>query len=199
MGNLFNKIKWIAGVILIFVLVLTTNLIDKDSFNKLRHSVTTIYEDRVVASNLIFEMTILIQEKEIALAISDSTFFKAKNDTVNQNIENLILRYEKTRLTNEEEEIFDQLKQDLNKLKELEKKYANSGSDNNIAVFKSIDDIVHNLYNLSKVQLKEGRKQMLLSNKTMETIDLFTQVEIIFLIAMALIIQIIILYKPRRE
>ncbi|MEL7005876.1 MAG: chemotaxis protein, partial [Bacteroidota bacterium] len=177
MGNLFNKIKWIAGVILIFVLVLTTNLIDKDSFNKLRHSVTTIYEDRVVASNLIFEMTILIQEKEIALAISDSTFFKAKNDTVNQNIENLILRYEKTRLTNEEEEIFDQLKQDLNKLKELEKKYANSGSDNNIAVFKSIDDIVHNLYNLSKVQLKEGRKQMLLSNKTMETIDLFTQVE----------------------
>jgi hypothetical protein len=53
------------------------------------------------------------------------------------------------------------------------------------------------LYDLSKVQLKEGKRQMSLSEKTMDTIELFTQVEIIFLIVMAVLIQLIVLYQPK--
>ena len=193
--SLINKIKWIAGILLIFIIILTTNLIDKDNFNRLRYSVTTIYEDRIVASDLIFEITILIQEKEMALATEDSLFFTTRNDKINQDIQRFIARYEETKLTSIEEEIFNNLKGEIQNLTGLERKYIGASLQNNTDLFESIDDIIHHLYDLSKVQLKEGRREMLMSNKTMETIDLFTQVEIIFLIFMAVLVQIIILYK----
>lgn len=195
--TLFSKIKWIASVLLVFIIVLTTNLIDQDNFNRLRYSVTTIYENRVVASDLIFEITILIQEKEIALATADSVFFSARNGQVNKDIQGLITRYGETSLTSQENEIYTSLQEELARLSDLEQEYLTSGADNYTNLFKSIDNVVHNLYRLSKVQLEEGKKKMLMSNKTMETIDLFTQVEIIFLIFMAVLVQVIILYKRK--
>jgi hypothetical protein len=197
--EIISKIKWVSGVLLVFVIVLMTNLIDKNNFSKLRYSIATIYEDRIVANDLIFEMSLLIHEKEIAVAMSDSSFFHEKNDKVNQDIQALIERYEQTKLTREEKEIFSDLKNNLTTLEGLEKEFINSGSENKVGLFNGINDIVYNLYDLTKVQLKEGRRQMALSNETMETIDLFTQIEIIFLVLMAILVQIIILYKPRQN
>jgi len=75
-----------------------------------------------------------------------------------------------------------------------------NGRDYNIdKIVTSIDEISLNLYDLSKVQLNEGKRQMILNNKTMENIDLFAQLEIIFLIIMAVLVQIIILYKPKED
>lgn len=196
--TIFSKIKWIAGVLLIFGIILTTNLIDKSNFNQLRDSVTTIYKDRVVASDIIFEITILMQEKEMAFAISDSAFFETQNNKVNHKIQELVANYQQTNVTKKEKEIFNNLQHNLKDLEGLEKKYFNSDLKDNTAIFKTIDDIIHNLYELSKVQLEEGRKQMLLSNKAMKSINLFTQMEIILLIVIAVFIQIIIIYKSKQ-
>ncbi|WP_020530026.1 hypothetical protein [Flexithrix dorotheae] len=197
--KIFNKIKWVAGILLIFVIVLTTNLIDKDNFSRLRNSIVTIYEDRIIAYDLIFEISVLIQEKELAVAMSDSSFFNKNNTKTNQSIQSLIDRYEQTKLTKEEGFTFDRLKKNLQILKGLETAYVESGYSNKENLLKTIDDIVHNLYDLSKVQLKEGKRQMSLSQKTMDSIDLFTRVEIIFLVLMAVLIQIMVLYNPNKE
>lgn len=197
--TLFNKIKWIVGILMVFVIILTTNLIDKDNFNRLRNSVTTIYEDRIVASDLIFEMTILIQEKEIALALSDSLFFSTQNYKIDQKIKDLVSKYEQTKLTSEEQEIFNDLKSGLENLNKAENEYITRGLQDSDHVFKSIDVIVHKLYDLSKVQLKEGRREMLLSNKTVKNINIFTQIEVILLIIMAILVQVIILYEPKKD
>lgn len=197
--TLFNKIKWTAGILLVFAIILTTNLIDKNNFNKLRYSVVTIYEDRIVANDLIFEILLSIREKEIALAIPDSTFFLQRNDKINEGIKNLLEKYEQTKLTNKELKFFDNLKDELKNLESLEKEFINSSFRNDVDLQNIINEIVRNLYDLSKVQLEEGRRQMALSNETMETIDLFTQIEIIFLILMAVLVQIIILYKPKQD
>lgn len=194
---ILNKLKWVAGVLLIFLIVLTTNLIDKDNFTKLRNSVISIYEDRVVASDIIFDIAILMQEKEIAIATSDSSFMGGKNAEYNQKIQDLISRYEQTKLTSREQEVLIRLKDNFDQTIKLEQDLADQ--PDKTALFQRIDAVVHNLYNLSKIQLKEGERQMLMSNKTMETIDLFTKVEIIFLILMAVIIQVIILYKPGKD
>lgn len=195
--NIFNKIRWVAGVLLVFAIVLTTNLIDKDNFRKLRDSVVTIYEDRVVASDLIFEMTILIQEKEVAFATADSSFFPSKNEQANQKLQLLLASFEQTKLTQKEHQILNLFKRELDRLMSLEEAYLNKSQEGTKPLFQAIDQIVHQLYNLSKVQLEEGKRQMKKSNKTMETIDLFTKLEIVFLILMALIVQVIILYKPK--
>jgi len=50
----YNKAKWILGILMVFVLIIATNLIDKNNFLKVRDSVVTIYEDRLVAKDLIF-------------------------------------------------------------------------------------------------------------------------------------------------
>lgn len=184
---------------MVFAIILSTNLIDRDNFNKLRYSVVTIYEDRVVANDLIFEMSLLIREKEIALAASDSAFFLKRNDKINENIQIFIEKFEQTKLTTKEARIFNNLKDEIKTLERLEIEFINSEFRKNIDLLNSIKAIIINLHDLSKVQLEEGRKQMALSNKTMETIDLFTQVEVIFLIVMAVLVQIIILYKPKQN
>lgn len=195
--NFYSKIRWGASILLVFSIVLITNLIDKDNFNQLKYSVTTIFEDRIVANDLLFEISMLIQEKEIAIISTDSLFFQNENIQVNRNINSLIERYEKTKLTDKEQVIFTNLKDNLHFLHELEKEYIVSKRDKGL--LKSINKISQHLYDLSKVQLHEGRQQMLISNKAMSTIELLTQGEIVFLIVMGILIQIIIWYKPKKH
>lgn len=196
--SIANKIRWVASILLILLIVLLTNLIDQDNFSKLRNSVTTIYEDRIVANDLIFEMSTAVQKKEIAVATKDSAFFSTQNGDVNRQIESHIERYEQTKLTEKERETFNDLKEELQTLKKFEQESARSGIFEADKMRSSIDEITNHLSDLSKIQLQEGRKQMSISNKAMNTIDLFTQGEIIFLIVAAVLIQIIILYNPKK-
>lgn len=194
-----TKIKWVASILLVFFIVLATNLIDKNNFDRLRNSVTTIYEDRIVASDLLFDLLMLVQEKEFAFITSDSLFFENKSEANNLAMRELIQRYEQTKLTQREGILLHNLKRELSRLQELEKEYIRLESVDKAAWVSSIDETVQILRDLSKVQLKEGRQQMLMSNKTMDTIDLFTQIEIAFLIMMAILVQVIIFYRPKQE
>jgi len=195
--KLLTKIRWILSISLVFIIVLTTNLIDRENFNKLRYAVTTIYEDRVVSSDLIFEISIRIQEKETAFAVADTTFIRTKNDSVNDEIQELISRYEQTKLTEKEKRIFSNLKEELATLFALEKQYA-VAKEKKAALFLSMDKAMHYLYGLSKIQIEEGQNQMKKGNRAIKAIDLFTQIEIIFLVVMAILVQIIILYNPKK-
>lgn len=195
--SVFNKIKWISGVLLVFFIILATNIIDKDNFNRIRSSIVTIYEDRIVASDLIFEMSLLVQQKEIALLSQDTLFFKEENERVNGEIQQLIAKYEETKLTKEEKRIFEDLKIQLEKLEKEENADGSLALHANEKLFSTINEVVRNLHDLSKVQLKEGQREMARSNRAMETIDLFTQIEIIILVLIAVLIQVLILYNPK--
>ena len=52
---------------------------------------------------------------------------------------------------------------------------------------------------MAKIQLIEGEKQMSISKKAIDKIDLFTSIEIYILIVLAIIVQGIILYTPKKE
>lgn len=75
----YNKIKWVLGILMIFILILSTNLIDRNNFIRVEDSVVTIYEDRIIANDLIFDISKSIHEKEIAIVSSDSSFFTHTN------------------------------------------------------------------------------------------------------------------------
>lgn len=192
--SIFNKIKWVASIMLVFFIVIMTNIVDKDNFSKLSESVTTIYEDRIVASDIIFDTSRLIHQKQIALIANDSVFFQKKNKKINAEINNLIDSYKKTKLTEKEKFIFSEFQDEL---KVLEKQIDNREQSSIKKMNESFTTINQHLIDLSKIQLSESRRQFYISNKVKDSINLFTQVEIIFLIIMAIIIQIIILYKPR--
>lgn len=194
--SIFSKIRWVASILLVFFIVLTTNLIDKSNFNKLSSSVTTIYEDRIVASDLLFEMARLLRKKEMAVISGDKTFPGNENTKLNRELENLIERYRQTKMTEKEKFVFNQLKDELTALMQIEQ---NSRRSEDEKLLKSIEKINQYLYDLSKIQLQESRRHVFISEKAKDTIDLFTQFEVIFLIIMAILIQIIIFYKPKES
>jgi hypothetical protein len=84
-------------------------------------------------------------------------------------------------------------------LKQIESSDPKINEENRIELFTIIDKLVHNLYELSKIQLKEGELELINSRRTMDTIDLFTRIETIFLIVMAILVQIIVLYRNKKE
>jgi len=54
--NLLNKIRWFLAVSVVFVVVLATNLIDKNNFEKVEQSVDNIYNERLLAKKILLEL-----------------------------------------------------------------------------------------------------------------------------------------------
>lgn len=195
--TLFDKVKWILGIFMVFILIVATNLIDKQHFLRVKNSVVTIYEDRLVANDLIFEMHCLIQEKAEALAAMDSTFFIERNSQINENIESFVVEFDKTRHTIKERSLFEQYKQNIESLKNSETAFIDSKFTEKGNLNIQLKEVKENLYDLAKIQLSEGRRQMHISQKSVDTIELFTHIEIYMLIILAIIVQVIVIYKPK--
>ncbi len=62
-----------------------------------------------------------------------------------------------------------------------------------------LQSLKSNLNDLSKIQLSEGSRQMSISKKAIDTVELFTQIEIYVLVFLAIVIQIIVMYNPKNK
>ena len=195
----YNKLKWTLGILMVFVLIIATNLIDRNNFVRVKDSVVSIYEDRIIANDLIFEMSELMHEKEIALVASDTAFFKQRNTQLNERIDANISRFETTKLTAEEKTVFTNFKQNFEALKESETVFLASAYQKQEPLRKDIGSLKENLHNLSKIQLSEGGRQMSISQKALDVVELFTRIEIFTLLLLAVVIQIIVMYKPKEK
>ncbi len=195
----YNKLKWILGILMIFVLIIATNLIDKNNFVRVRDSVVTIYEDRLIANDLIFEMLKSVQQKELAISLYDSTFFQNQNSKINVNLQSLVSRFEQTKLMPDEADVFKDLKRNVQSLIDSESQFLNSNYGDNSQVVNHIESLKINLNDLSKIQLYEGSRQMSISKRAIESVELFTQIEIYILVFLAIVIQIIVMYKPKEQ
>lgn len=197
--TLYNKIKWVIGILMIFVLIIVTNLVDRNNFLRVKDSMVTIYEDRLIANDLIFEMSRLIHQKEVAWAASDSLFLKEQNPKVNNELRLLVERFEETKLTNDESAVFEELKLNIELLNTNEQALFTSKSTSKNNVNKYLVDVQANLYDLAKIQLNEGGRQVSISKKAVDTVELLTQIEISILIFLAILIQIIVMYNPSKK
>jgi len=194
-----NKAKWVLGILIVFVLILSTNIIDRENFLRVKAAIITIYEDRLIANDLLFEMLESVQEKEIAAATSDTVFYGKKNSTINTTVANLVKRYEQTKMTPEEEAMFDDFKSNYENLKNAEKAFIDSEFYEKKSLFTAIYEVKKNLHRLSKIQLNEGGRQMSISKNALNSVELFTTIEINILIFLAILIQIIVIYNPKKK
>lgn len=194
-----NKIKWILAVLVVFIVILATNLIDQSNFQRVKDSAVSIYEDRLVAKGIILDLSNEVHSKEIATVLSDSVFFGNKNLSVNKKIDASILKFEKTKRTIKEDEIFDALKNNLTLLKEEETSFVKDNYLVRDKLLKQIVVVKGDLISLSAIQLEEGSKQMSISKKAIDVVELFTHLEIYILIFLAVLIQLIIIYSPKKN
>lgn len=197
--RLYDKIKWILGISMIFILIITTNLVDRNNFLRINNSIETIYEDRLVVKDLLLKISNHIQKKEIAALSLDSNFYLNENDQLNRDIENYIFEYDQTKLTSKEKEILGDFKNNFNELRKMELEFIQSNFTKNSSLLKLFPVIKRNIEDLAQIQLQEGRRQLDISRSAMDTVDLFTRIEIYILIFLAILIQIIVIYNPKRE
>jgi hypothetical protein len=195
--TLFNKIKWILGVLLVFVVVLTTNLIDRQNFSIVSDSIETIYADRLIAQDIIYDITKLLGKKEVAYASLEGEPLAARIKLLNAQIFDFIGLFSTTKLTPKEKIIFSRLRDSLNKLTSAEAETDKSKTETVPA--EPLAMIWEQLDELSAIQLEEGRRELQESKRAITSANLFTQLEIGALIFMAVIIQVIILYSPKLE
>lgn len=197
--TVLNKVKWVLGILVVFFLIVATNLVDKSNFESVKDSVVEIYEDRLVAKGIVFEISQLVQEKEMAHALADEEYFTKKNEATDEHIRILLGNFSDTKLTENEKRIFSDLKSNLSHLSTYEAPGFQSTLESQELVQSRFRLIKEELNALSKIQIEEGKQLMLASQRAIEMVDLFTQIEIYFLIFMAVLIQIIILYRPKRS
>lgn len=194
--KVLEKVKWTLGIILVFVVILMTNLIDRHNFLQVKSSITSIYEDRLVAKNLIVEMLKLTHQQELLLHASEKSLPDSAQAHQNGHYQSIVEQYETTKLTREERLIFDELKANLAVNAQERQKYWQNPAEKQ-ALLASIANIKQNLYDLSEIQISEGKNQMLISQKAIDTVELFTEIEIYVLIVLALLVQVIVMYKPK--
>lgn len=197
--KLIDKVKWILGVLMIITLVITTNLVDRNNFLRINDAIETIYEDRLVAKDLILKISNLMHKKEMAAIKSDSTFYLNQNNSVNNEIESHLLKYNQTNLTRREKELLAKFENDFQKLKKQELKFIESNYNQNSKLLNNFPDVKSDLENLAAIQLKEGGRQLQISRRAMDSVELFTQIEIYIMIVLAIVVQIIVMYKPKEE
>ncbi|QSE97467.1 hypothetical protein [Fulvivirga lutea] len=186
-NKLWSKLKALAALVTVFLLVFATNRMDKNHFKMIQKSFSSVYEDRLVAKDHIFKISRLLDIKKNDLITGEIT----KIDfNINDSINVVVDKYANTRLTAKEEKSMNVLKKKLSKLYEIEK----SGDSSERAV--QIVEVLGELDKLAEIQMLEAKRELDKSNRLVESSNLISTLEIGTLILIGIIIQMLIFFKP---
>lgn len=196
-----QKIKSIAALLLVFLLIIVTNLINSNHFKTVQNSINTVYADRLVAMDYIYKISRELERKKMVGLSRDQAQSNKVNAQSNTSIQGLIDKYAGTKLTEKEAELFKVLQKEIEDLNSLERKPIEDGiSDQKRALSTEGMDlqfskISESLDALSEIQLAEGRRENSISNRAISTSSLMSRLEIIALIVIGLLVQMLIFYR----
>ncbi len=192
--RLVNKIKMIAALALVFLLVIATNMMDNHHFEVVRKTLKTVYEDRLLAKGYIYKMSEQLQRKHMALLTGEDLI--RETQAANDSLQVLVGLYSATKLTSQEAGQFSELRDDLNALSGIESRWMEGEPANRDDVAPLYAKLESNLAALAEIQVVEGKRQIDYSNRAIANSDMISKIEIGVLIAIGLIIQILIIYNP---
>ncbi|WP_339883640.1 hypothetical protein [Polaribacter vadi] len=190
--SLYNRINIGLALSIVFLLVFATNRLDKRHFETVQNTVISLHTDRVIAQDLIYKMNLIIYNKQLSLLGESS---ENVNPNLNKDFNLLIEKFSETKLTKKESQIFEKLKVDFNKLTDLEAKML----ENNEEILININIIKSDLIKLSEIQIKESKNLTSIAQKSLDTNNLMSKLEIGFLVLIGLIIQFTIFYRVKKS
>ncbi|MDG1333194.1 MAG: hypothetical protein P8P74_12745 [Crocinitomicaceae bacterium] len=195
--DILTKIKWAVAIVCVFLVILATNLLDQNNFVRVEESVDSIYNERLVAKEALLNLSIKFHEKEIAHALQDSNYFTTKCIAVNENIGESLEQFPRSGATKDEKYLLDELINNHSKLIALENssQFEDSLYNNQCALIFS--DIKSNINDLATEQMNEGKYQKRLATEAVESVNMFSKIEMYALVFLALLLLVIVLYSPR--
>lgn len=200
--SLSGKIRTAAALIVVFLLVLATNLIDRSHFEIVQKSMTTVYEDRLVAKEYIYKISRQLQIKRNAINSDSHEDFHSLRIQVNDSIDQLINKFSETRLTETEALRLDNLKSSIRQLSDYEKSNFNGEPINKeLELIDQMDryysEVLVELDVLAEIQIAEGKRETMNSGRAIDSSNFISRLEIGALILLGLMIQFVIFLKPR--
>jgi hypothetical protein len=194
--NFRQKFNLALALLAVFFLILATNLVDRRHFETAQEALTSVYEDRVVAQHYIFEISTIVYQKEQQFIENNTNKWSVENDA---RIEELIEQFAGTKLTTSERRQFESLKEHLTTLERIETKYRENSTHNNIQVIPEIfKHIKNDLNDLAETQILESKSKMFLAQKSLNTTNLLSNLELGLLIIVGIAIQFVIFYRIKK-
>lgn len=120
--SLGQRIRTGVALLVVFLLVLATNMMDSNHFRIVQSNLTTIYEDRLLAKDYLYKISRQIQVKRELIQRSDIEQWSDLNTALNDSIQILNDRFASTQLTENEALVFESLKRNIRSLREYELK-----------------------------------------------------------------------------
>lgn len=197
--NIYRKLKWFSAVLGVFLIILATNLIDKKSFLKVEEAVEKLYNERLLAKELLQDISIKFHEKELAYALNDSVYLASRNDEVNAEISHLLQRFDKAEIPRREKIILVDLQKNHANLIKFESKNQFKDTLYNAKCAEIFSNINTNIKDLSAAQIKGAESQKLHASSAVDTVKLFSKIETYLLIFLAILLVFIILYTPKKR
>ena len=194
--NFRQKFNLALALLAVFFLILATNLVDRRHFETAQEALTSVYEDRVVAQHYIFEISTIVYQKEQQFIENNTNKWSVENDA---RIEELIEQFAGTKLTTSERRQFESLKEHLTTLERIETKYRENSINNNTQVIPEIfKHIKNDLNDLAETQILESKSKMFLAQKSLNTTNLLSNLELGLLIIVGIAIQFVIFYRIKK-
>ena len=189
------KAALILGVV--FLMILGKNWYDERNVARLGNSFASVYEDRLVVESYIYQLSDHLYQKKIMLDNCSNQenlpHLQAKLNQHSAAMQNLILAYEKTKLTPSETSCFADFKQNVAAIQDLENNYLSGEQLPNQSGKSQLEKryglAVKNLHQLSGIQVAEGKLLNEQSKKIIAGSSVLTQFELAVLVGIGLLIQ----------
>ena len=192
--TLTSKFVFVFGLLCAFLLILFSGQANVRHFEKIQSSIEEIYEDRLVVKGIIFELSSLLHQKEIANISGDKSFYTGTNASVNAQIADHLRDFRATKLTPDEEKTLNRFSADFKELYASEEAFDLSDGDELTNQLKSLHE---DLKILADIQLSQGRLKMIVSTKTSDKMNTFARVENYMLVIILVLLLVIVFFVPR--
>ncbi len=176
-----------------FLLVLGSNRLDQRHFSTIQTTVNSVYKDRVVVQDYIYQLSSIFHNKKVELITKNSP-----DSAGNEKIAQLLNDFRNTELTLEEQDRLNKLSGQFEKLRDLENRIMNPktniDADLGVVASKTLDEIELSLDALAQIQLDESGQLTSVSNKALGMNILLSKLEVAFLIIIGLAMLALIFY-----
>jgi len=198
------KNKWRAALVstAIIVVMLVISMLGKKNVDDLRLSFKSVYEDRLVVEQYIFNMSTLLYKNQLELnklSLSEEpTLVHAEILANTKALASIADKYALTYLTEKEEKVFDSFEILIDELIVAERQMikAEAGSDMQNEMVTSLSSQyehgIDQLNDLSNIQLAAAKEMLDESDKLAAGHVVMSKLEIAILIIVALFVQVII-------
>lgn len=182
------KNKVLASIVLLTLclLVLLSNYLDRKHTESVKNSISTLYEDRLVAEIYILNMTSNIYEIRELLNSNLPTALKSKQtDNLIKNLKDIYSIYSKTKLTPKEKDTVAELIGHLRKLEEILSSHQHKPT-------AYTDKLLASLSKLSAIQLEESKRIMQQVESQYATIKTSSQFAYAIIILILVVLQVLV-------